>query len=98
MGWVDRAIVLLRNGKVAQVKPHGNSMIPLIHSGNKVTIKPVQLDNLSVGDIVLCRVRGNQYLHLIKAIDGERFLIGNSKGRINGWTKAIYGKVILVES
>ena len=46
------------------------------------------------------RVKGNVYLHLIKAIDGERFQIGNNRGGINGWVgaTAIYGIAVRVES
>jgi hypothetical protein len=36
-----------------------------------------------VGDIVLCRVGGRQYLHLILAIQGERFQIGNNRGGVS---------------
>jgi len=48
---------------------------------------------------VLVRVRGRVYLHLIKAIDGQRFLIGNNHGGINGWTgpRAVYGIATGVE-
>jgi uncharacterized protein YfaA (DUF2138 family) len=54
---------------------------------------------LEVGDIVLCKVNGYQYLHLIKAIQGSRFQIGNNRGRINGWVShsAIYGKCVSIE-
>jgi hypothetical protein len=52
-----------------------------------------------VGDIVLCKVGGSEYLHLIKAIQGERFQIGNNRGRINGWVGAscIFGKCVQIE-
>ena len=36
------------------------------------------------GDVVLCKVNGRHYLHLVKAIQGKRFQIGNNRGRING--------------
>jgi hypothetical protein len=41
-------------------------------------------------------VGGSQYLHLIKAISGSRFQIGNNRGRINGWisVNGIFGKMI----
>lgn len=44
-------------------------------------------------DIVLVRVKGNVYLHLVKAKQGDRFLIGNNRGGINGWVgpQAVYG-------
>ena len=50
--------------------------------------------SLAVGDNVLCRVRGSEYLHLVKAIQGGRFQIGNNRGRINGWIGAngIFGR------
>jgi hypothetical protein len=52
-----------------------------------------------VGDIVLVRVNGRVYLHLIKAVGGGRFLIGNNKGGVNGWVgpNAIYGVATAVE-
>jgi len=39
------------------------------------------------------------YLHLIKAVDGQRFLIGNNRGGINGWVgpQAIYGIATRIE-
>jgi hypothetical protein len=71
-----------------------------IESGQLCTVEPVDPASLQVGDIVLCKVNGRQYLHLIKAIQGGRFQIGNNRGKINGWTSAggIYGKCVRVES
>lgn len=71
-------------------------MSPKIKSGQKVTISP-GVSDVSIGDAVFCRVKGNFYVHLVKAIDGERFLIGNNRGGINGWTKQVFGKVTKVE-
>lgn len=58
------------------------------------TVAPVgDIEPLQVGDIVLCKVAGNEYLHLIKVIQGQRFQIGNNRGFINGWIgpNAIFG-------
>jgi len=70
-----------------------------IESGQLCTVAPVDAATLEVGDIVLCRVRGNEYIHLVKAIQGERFQIGNNRGGLNGWIEenAIFGKCIAVE-
>ena len=71
-----------------------------IDSGQLCTVAPVQdVALLAVGDIVLCKVAGNEYLHLIKAIQDDRYQIGNNKGFINGWIgpDAIFGKCIRVE-
>jgi hypothetical protein len=56
-----------------------------IEPGQLCTVVPVDCSTLSVGDIVLWKVRGNEYLHLVKAINGERFQIGNNRGLVNGW-------------
>ena len=70
-----------------------------IESGQLCTVEPVDPGGLEVGDIVLCKVRGAEYLHLVKAIQGDRFQIGNNRGRINGWISAngIFGRCIRVE-
>ena len=100
MGWATKYIAILAEGETVQFRPRGNSMVGKIESGQLCTVEPVETaDELSVGDIVLCKVKGNQYLHLIKAIQGKRFQIGNNRGRINGWISfgSIYGKCIRIE-
>ena len=74
-------------------------MAPLIDSGDLVTLVMATKGTVKVGDIVLCRVKGAQYLHLVKAIDEERYQIGNNRGGINGWAQGsnIYGRVTKVE-
>ncbi len=70
-----------------------------IESGQLCTVEPVNCAELSKGDIVLCKVRGSEYLHIVKAIDGKRYQIGNNRGRINGWVgpDAIFGRLVSVE-
>jgi len=69
-----------------------------IESEQLVTVEPLPADP-QVGDIVLCRVRGNDYLHLVKAVDGERFQIGNNRGHINGWVSrnSIFGRCVTID-
>lgn len=99
MSWANHAIEKLKNGEVVQIRPKGNSMKGKVNSGDLVTVSPIINSELNVGDIVLCKVKGNQYLHLIKAIKDNRFLIGNNRGGINGWISKtnIFGKVIKIE-
>ena len=95
MGWATHYIAQLRKGETIQCRPRGNSMSGKIDSGQLYTVEPIDApDSLQVGDIVLCKVNDYQYLHLIKAIQGKRFQIGNNHGRINGWitAKSIHGK------
>src|SRR5262245_40532723 len=99
MGWATAYIDRLQNGETVSFRPRGNSMTGKIESGQMCTVVPVAPESLKVGDIVLCKVNGNQYLHLVKAIQGPRFQIGNNRGRINGWITAgaIYGRCTRVE-
>jgi hypothetical protein len=98
MGWANQALEALREGRRAVIRPHGGSMRPRVASGATVTLEPVAITDLEVGDIVLCRVSGNVFPHLVKAIEGgpedRRVLIGNNRGKINGWTKAVYGRAV----
>lgn len=100
MGWALGHIAKLKAGETVSFRPRGNSMTGKIESGQLCTIEPVVAESLVVGDIVLCKVKGHEYLHLVKAIQGKRFLIGNNKGRLNGWITAnsIYGLCIRVEN
>jgi len=99
MNWATFAIEALSKGQTAQIKPRGHSMQGKVNDGDLVTLAPCDPDTLRVGDIVLVRVKGHVYLHLIKAIDQGRFLIGNNRGRINGWVgpNSIYGLATRVE-
>ena len=100
MGWAAHHIKSLQEDKTISFRPRGHSMKGRIDSGQLCTVAPVDTTTLKVGDIVLCRVSGKEYLHLVKAIQGTRFQIGNNKGNINGWVRSnlIFGKLTKVES
>lgn len=99
MGWATGHIARLKAGETVSFRPRGNSMVPKIHSGDLCTVAPVDPAALAVDDIVLCKVNGNEYLHLVKAIQGTRYQIGNNRGLINGWVghNAIFGRLVSVE-
>jgi hypothetical protein len=99
----DAYIARLRAGETVQFGERGNSMLPIIKSGQKCTYAPIEgPEALAKGDIVFCKVGPFYYTHLIKKIrleDGEHvFTIGNNHGRINGDTdfSHIYGKVVAI--
>ena|SRR5688572_4286039 len=98
MGWADRAKEALRHGETVTIRPRGHSMRPKVNDGDLVTLVPCVHADLVIGSIVLVRVGGNDYLHLVTAMDGQRFQIGNNRGRINGWVgpNAIYGRATRV--
>lgn len=103
MGWADKYIEALQGGKTVKFRPRGSSMSGKIESGQLVTVEPLtDSSTLKVGDIVLCKVKGNQYLHMIMKIKGknEEFEIGGyNRNFTNGWIGAnqIYGKCVKVE-
>lgn len=114
--WADNYIKKLQAGETVQFRPRGNSMTPRIKSGQLVTVAPLE-EPVKYGDVVLCKVNGRQYLHLVKGVEVNvvtqyedyiahhsargiaRYLIGNNRGRINGWTATsnVYGIVTAVE-
>ena len=96
MNWAAHAIGALAKGDGCQIRPHGNSMRPRVESGALVTLAPLTDDDPKIDDIVLVKVAGRVYLHLVKAIQGSRYQIGNNRGGINGWVgrDCIYGKAV----
>ena len=72
-------------------------MMPKIKSGSLLTFEP--REEYEVGDIVFCKVKGNVIgAHLIFKKNAQKgYLIGNNKGRENGWTKTIWGKAVHIE-
>lgn len=99
MGWASAAIERLRRGETVMVRPRGHSMASKVNDGDTVTVEPVGDRELHPGDVVLCRVRGREYLHLVKAVQDQRYLIGNNRGGINGWVghSAVFGIATRVE-
>lgn len=99
MGWVLQALAELSAGREAKVRPRGHSMRGRIEDGELVTIAPVEAPDVRVGDAVLVKWRRGYLLHLVKAIRGDQYQIGNNVGRTNGWVhaNAIKGKVVAIE-
>jgi hypothetical protein len=84
----------LMKGETLITSERGNSMVPLIKSGQKHILEPTTWDQCDVGHIVYCKVKGSYLTHLVKAKNHDKgLLIGNNKGGINGWTKQVFGRV-----
>ncbi len=87
----------LEAGETFETSEKGDSMTPLIRSGQKHTLAPTTWDECDKGDIVFCKVNGKYYTHLVKAKSKNQGLqIGNNHGKVNGWTKHVYGKIISI--
>jgi phage repressor protein C with HTH and peptisase S24 domain len=90
--------VLLEKGVVTW-KPHGNSMTPKIYSGDQVKVVVARGLTLEIGDILYTKVKGTYYLHLLTAIDKDRYQISNNHGHVNGWVNRdnIFGICIQIK-
>jgi hypothetical protein len=73
-------------------------MTPRISSGQLCTVEPVK-NPLKKGDIVLAKVRGTPYLHLVTAVRIDQVQISNNHGHVNGWTgfQHVYGILTKVQ-
>ena len=104
MSWTTEAMTALQNGLPVQVRPRGHSMTGRICDGDLVTLTPCQAEELIVGDIVLVRIQGKRFSHIVLygiiSREGERILIGSHQGRVDGWVDRgdIYGIATEVEA
>ncbi len=63
-----------------------------------MTVEPAI--EIAVGSVVLCKVNGSQYLHLVSAVGQDgRYQISNNKGHVNGWCVCdnVFGVMTKVE-
>jgi hypothetical protein len=101
MGLLDAMAGRVAAGETVEFRPTGSSMVPLIRSRQLVTVAPVDPAAVEPGDIVLARVAGTVYLHLVSAVDHGRgrVQISNNRGRVNGWTShaRVFGICTAVE-
>jgi hypothetical protein len=96
---MDAVAARVAAGTTVEFRPTGSSMVPLIRSRELVRVAPVDPAKLEVGDIVLARVAGTVYLHLVSALANGRVQISNNRGRVNGWTgpDRVFGICVAVE-
>lgn len=99
--WTRRAVEELQAGREVTVRPHGQSMKPKVMSGATVTLAPID-DPAAVGkgEIVLAKVKGRIYLHLVSAVEKDRVQISNNHGHVNGWTSRslVYGRAVKIDN
>lgn len=84
-------------GEEGIITGFGQSMTPILKSGQPVRVIPVTEDTkLQKHDIVFCKVNGHYYLHKITAIKSNTYQISNNHGHVNGWVSKnkIYGLVV----
>ena len=88
---------LLALGKPIITSEKGNSMTPLVKSGQKHELTPCTIDDVDVGDIVHAKVHGRWFTHLVTAKNDQKGAqISNNHGHVNGWTKNVVAKLTKV--
>ncbi|MDX3695414.1 S24/S26 family peptidase [Streptomyces europaeiscabiei] len=101
MGAMDAVAGRVAEGATVMFRPSGSSMVPLIRSRQQVVVTPVDPSRVEVGDIVLARVAGTVYLHLVSSVDHarKRVQISNNRGHVNGWTghDRVFGICVAVD-
>jgi signal peptidase len=96
---------ILQAGMALRFQARGTSMLPLVRDGDVVLVRPVDPDELRVGDVVLCRSHpGRIVVHRVVKVlansAGVRYTVqGDQLTRPDGRLPAaqIYGRVASIE-
>jgi len=85
----------LTESGTGKMKCFGNSMLPRLPNPSLNTY--VVAEDYFVGDIVFCKVKGRWIdSHLVtQKCQNKGWMISNNRNHQNGWTKKIFGKVVL---
>lgn len=96
----DPLLEALKEGKsYTWTVPDGGdlaSMRAAIKHGQTLTMSPItDPGEISVGDLVLVKWHQSTIFHVVGEIQGDRYLIVNSLGKVNGWVSAndILGRI-----
>lgn len=78
-GWIELFLWLIRQRRRCRIV--GNSMMPLLKSGDDVLVRPVRAEKILSGDLILARHPIQGDLQIIKKVerileDGQLFLTG----------------------
>ena len=95
----------LKAGATISYRSSGNSLKPLIWSGQVCTLIPVRFaETVNEGDIVFCKVQESGEYYTLKVLskrwDGRRhedyWMLGNASGNARGlcYLQDIFGKVV----
>ncbi len=77
-------ILLLQKGETTELPLTGHCMKPLLRENDLITVKPITIDQLQCGDIVLYHIEGRLKCHrflTFKTIEGRQYLITKSDRR-----------------
>jgi hypothetical protein len=61
----------LASGVSVRFRADGDSMHPAIRSGDVITVAPVTVDHIALGDVLLCRHGAHVLVHRLVAVTGR---------------------------
>lgn len=91
---IEEAVKFLKEGKAITRYEYGDSMTPILFSGEYARVRPIKSnDEVTLGDAVLCDVDGNLMIHMVLDKIGNKFLIAptNPPHFTFGFANKIYG-------
>ncbi len=96
---INEALIELKKGNEIARFEFGDSMQPILKNGEYGIVVPITIEQVNIGDAVLCEVNGHLMTHMVMMIsdsakDGRKVLIGNTYMQFYGWTNKVYGGVI----
>ena len=69
---------------------------PFFKKLQKILYIPITLEEVEVGDIVLCKHKSNpQYRKVIEISKSRGLHVEDNEGNEDGWTKKVYGKILV---
>ena len=94
---INTAISELKHGnKIARFE-YGNSLMPILESGEYCIVEPIKnIEDVKVGDVVVCNVSGHPMTHMVMMVSDSSsekpfFSIGDTSLHFYGWTSDVYG-------
>ena len=92
-----KALEMLKNGQAVARFEYGDSMSPILLSGEYCILCPfLHGREANIGDAVFCNVNGYLMTHMVLmksrnvSDDKPYYLIGSTNGQTYGWTNKVY--------
>lgn len=88
---IEETVKSLENGEMVCRFEFGDSMKPILVSGQYARLTPIKGETPNVGDVVLNSIGGQWNTHMVWNVNKASgfCLIGDSKGNYFAWTKKI---------
>ena len=96
---INQAVEELKKGNEIARFEFGDSMHPVLKNGEYGVVVPISINDVNIGDAVLCEVNGYLMTHMVMMVsdsakDSRQVLIGNTHMQFYGWTDKVYGGVM----